>query len=48
MPILFDFYASPSDPEKEEKEKYHARVVRSHTVDINDIVPVGGIKLVHI
>ena len=27
MPILFDFYASPSDPEKEEKEKYHARVV---------------------
>lgn len=38
MPILFDFYASPSDPEKEEKEKYHARVVRSHTVDINDIV----------
>lgn len=38
MPILFDFYASPSNPEKEEKEKYHARVVRSHTVDINDIV----------
>lgn len=25
MPILFDFYASPFDPEKEEKEKYHAR-----------------------
>lgn len=38
MPILFDFYASPSDPEKEEKEKYHARVVRSHTVQIDDIV----------
>lgn len=38
MPILFDFYASPSDPEKEEKEKYHARVVRSHTVQLNDIV----------
>ena len=38
MSILFDFYASPSDPEKEEKEKYHARVVRSHTVQIDDIV----------
>lgn len=38
MPILFDFYTSPSDPEKEEKEKYHARVVRSHTVQIDDIV----------
>lgn len=38
MPILFDFYASPSDPEKEEKENYHARVVRSHTVQIDDIV----------
>lgn len=38
MPILFDFYASPSDPEKEEKEKYHARVVKSHTVQIDDIV----------
>lgn len=38
MPILFDFYVSPSDSEKEEKEKYHARVVRSHTVQIDDIV----------
>lgn len=38
MPILFDFYTSPSGPEKEEKEKYHARVVRSHTVQIDDIV----------
>lgn len=38
MPILFDFYASPSGPEKEEKEKYHARVVRSHTIQIDDIV----------
>lgn len=38
MPILFDFYASPSDSEKGEKEKYHARVVRSHTVRIDDIV----------
>lgn len=38
MPILFDFYASPSDPEKEEKGNYHARVVRSHTVQIDDIV----------
>lgn len=38
MPILFDFYASPSNPEKEEKEKYHARVVKSHTVQIDEIV----------
>lgn len=38
MTILFDFYTSPSSPEKEEKEKYHARVVRSHTVQIDDIV----------
>lgn len=38
MPILFDFYTSPSDPEKGEKEKYHARVVRSQTVQIEDIV----------
>lgn len=38
MPILFDFYVSPSDSGKGEKEKYHARVVRSHTVQINDIV----------
>lgn len=38
MPILFDFYVSPSDSGKGEKEKYHARVVRSHTVQIDDIV----------
>lgn len=38
MTILFDFYTSPSNPEKGEKEKYHARVVRSHTVQIDDIV----------
>lgn len=38
MPILFDFYTSPSNSGKGEKEKYHARVVRSHTVQINDIV----------
>lgn len=38
MPILFDFYVSPSNSGKGEKEKYHARVVRSHTVPINDIV----------
>lgn len=38
MPILFDFYISPSDSGKGEKEKYHARVVRSHTVQIDDIV----------
>lgn len=38
MPILFDFYVSPFDSEKGEKEKYHARVVRSHTVQIDDIV----------
>lgn len=38
MPILFDFYVSPSDSGKGEKEKYHARVVRSHTVQIADIV----------
>lgn len=38
MPILFDFYVSPSDSGKGEKEKYHARMVRSHTVQIDDIV----------
>lgn len=38
MPILFDFYVSPSNSGKGEKEKYHARVVRSHTVRIDDIV----------
>lgn len=38
MTILFDFYTSPSNPEKGEKEKYHARVVRSHTVQIDEIV----------
>lgn len=38
MPILFDFYVSPSDSGKGEKEKYHARVVRSHTLQIDDIV----------
>lgn len=38
MPILFDFYVSPSSSDKGEKEKYHARVVRSCTVQIDDIV----------
>lgn len=37
MAILFDFYTSPSVPKKNEKEKYHARVVRSRTVLIDDI-----------
>ena len=40
MPILFDFYHSPSTEisGEEKKEKYHARVVTNSAVDLDNIV----------
>lgn len=40
MAILFDFYHSPSTEEigDETKEKFHARVVSTQTLDLDDIV----------